>query len=59
MGTQFSELAYGHFGMSGTYVVHDPVKNISICAVSSQEFGPWAKDVWPAMNDELVVEFMK
>lgn len=57
MGSQLSERSYGHFGMSGSFVVHDPEKNISLACKSSQDFGPWAKDVWPDMVNNIVREY--
>lgn len=57
MGTQLSKRSYGHFGQSGVYVVHDPIKNVSIALVSNTDFGPWSKDVWGRLNDDIVEKF--
>ncbi len=57
MGRELSPQSFGHFGLSGGYVVHDPVKNISIAQIANQDFGPWAKDIWPQLNDNIVKTF--
>jgi CubicO group peptidase (beta-lactamase class C family) len=57
MGTLLSPESFGHFGMSGSFVVHDPIQNISIACSSRKDFGPWAKKVWPALVDELVKQY--
>lgn len=53
MGSIASPTSYGHFGMSGSFIFHDPVNNISIAGLSNVDFGPWAKDVWPLLCDSL------
>lgn len=52
-GSSASEKTYGHFGQSGVFVMHDPVNMISIACASHHDFGPWAKEVWPAMCEEI------
>lgn len=57
MGSHSSPTTYGHFGQSAAFVMHDPVNNISIATVSNQDFGPWAKDAWPLLVDELFEKY--
>ena len=53
MGSLASEKSYGHFGMAGTFIFHDPVNNISVALQSAKDFGPWAKHIWPPLCKEI------
>jgi CubicO group peptidase (beta-lactamase class C family) len=53
-GTANSPGTYGHFGQSGTMAWVDPVANVGLVALTDRDFGPWAKDAWPALSDAVL-----
>jgi CubicO group peptidase (beta-lactamase class C family) len=56
MGTRTSPRAYGHFGGSGTFLWVDPEARIVCAALTTREFGAWAKDAWPRFADAVLDE---
>ena len=56
MGTRTSSRAFGHFGGSGTFLWVDPDAGCACAALTTREFGPWAKEAWPALADAVVDE---
>jgi CubicO group peptidase (beta-lactamase class C family) len=56
MGTRASRRAFGHFGGSGTFVWVDPEPQVACVVLTDREFGDWAKQVWPALSDGVLVE---
>ena len=56
MGTRTSARAFGHFGGSGTFLWVDPDAGAACAALTTREFGTWAKDAWPALADAVVAE---
>lgn len=48
---------FGHFGQSGTFLWVDPVAGLACVALADRDFGPWAKEVWPAFTDAVLAEF--
>src|SRR5262249_49824423 len=51
MGTRTSPRAFGHFGGSGTFVWIDPDAGVVCAALTTREFGDWAKVAWPQFAD--------
>ena len=56
MGTRTSPRAFGHFGGSGTFVWVDPEAGVACVALTTREFGEWAKEAWPAFSDAVLEE---
>ena len=55
-GTRTSTRTFGHFGGSGTFVWVDPVAGIACAALTTREFGEWAKEAWPRLSDAVLAE---
>ena len=55
-GERTSPRTFGHFGGSGTFVWVDPVLGIACAALTTREFGDWAKEAWPRLSDAVVSE---
>jgi CubicO group peptidase (beta-lactamase class C family) len=56
MGTRTSPQALGHFGGSGTFLWVDPPAGVVCAALTTREFGEWAKDAWPRLSDAVLDE---
>jgi CubicO group peptidase (beta-lactamase class C family) len=56
MGKRTSSRTFGHFGGSGTFLWVDPEPGIACVALTTREFGDWAKDVWPRLADAVLGE---
>ena len=56
MGTRTSPRAYGHFGGSGTFLWVDPDAGVVCAALTTREFGEWAKAAWPRLSDAVLEE---
>jgi CubicO group peptidase (beta-lactamase class C family) len=56
MGTRTSAAAYGHFGGSGTFFWVDPEASVVCAAVTTRNFGDWAKEAWPRLADAVLDE---
>jgi CubicO group peptidase (beta-lactamase class C family) len=56
MGSRASARAFGHFGGSGTFLWVDPDAGVACAALSTREFGDWAKDAWPVLSDAVLDE---
>jgi CubicO group peptidase (beta-lactamase class C family) len=56
MGTLTSPRTFGHFGGSGTFLWVDPDAKIVCAALTTREFGDWAKDAWPRLSDAVAGE---
>ena len=56
MGKRTSSRTFGHFGGSGTFLWVDPDPGIACVALTTREFGDWAKDVWPRLADAVLGE---
>lgn len=48
---------FGHFGQSGTFLWVDPTTDLACVTLTDRDFGPWALDVWPAYNQDILTEF--
>jgi CubicO group peptidase (beta-lactamase class C family) len=55
-GTRNSELTFGHFGASGTFLWVDPDAGLSCGVLTDRQFGDWAKEAWPALSDSVLTE---
>ena len=56
MGTHASPRAFGHFGGTGTFLWVDPDAAVVCAALTTREFGEWAKDAWPRLSDAVLNE---
>jgi CubicO group peptidase (beta-lactamase class C family) len=55
-GARNSTRTFGHFGGSGTFLWVDPEAGIALGALTSREFGDWAKEAWPRLSDAVLAE---
>jgi CubicO group peptidase (beta-lactamase class C family) len=55
-GSRNSPATFGHFGQSGTFLWVDPVPGAACIALADRDFGPWARDAWPAFSDAVLAE---
>jgi CubicO group peptidase (beta-lactamase class C family) len=55
-GSLTSPRTFGHFGGSGTFVWVDPERGIACAALTTREFGEWAKAAWPRLSDSVLEE---
>jgi CubicO group peptidase (beta-lactamase class C family) len=55
-GARTSRETFGHFGGSGTFLWVDPVRGVACAALTTREFGDWAKDAWPRLSDAVLEE---
>jgi len=53
-GTRISPESFGHFGAHGTFVWVDPTRALGCVCVSGRDFGPWARQAWPRLCDDVV-----
>lgn len=56
MGSRVSRRAFGHFGGSGTFLWVDPDRGVVCAALTTREFGDWAKAAWPVLSDAVLEE---
>jgi CubicO group peptidase (beta-lactamase class C family) len=52
-GARTSRATFGHFGGSGTFLWVDPERDVACAALTTREFGDWAKDAWPRLSDAV------
>jgi CubicO group peptidase (beta-lactamase class C family) len=55
-GSGTSSATFGHFGGSGTFLWVDPERGVACAALTTREFGDWAKDAWPRLSDAVLEE---
>ena len=55
-GSLNSQLTFGHFGRSGTFLWVDPAIDLALVCLTDLDFGDWAKDAWPRLADAVVQE---
>jgi CubicO group peptidase (beta-lactamase class C family) len=55
-GSATSPATFGHFGGSGTFVWIDPGAGVACVALTTREFGEWAKEAWPRLSDAVLAE---
>jgi len=56
-GELLSPSTFGHFGRSGSFLWVDPERSLACVELADRDFGPWAAEVWPGFNDEVVRSF--
>jgi CubicO group peptidase (beta-lactamase class C family) len=56
-GNTNSPATFGHFGQSGSFLWVDPTVGLAVAALSGTDFGPWAKEVWPAFSDAVLAGY--
>lgn len=56
--TDNSPRTYGHFGQSGTFIWVDPAADISLVVLTDRDFGDWTHQLWPAVSDAVLAEFV-
>jgi CubicO group peptidase (beta-lactamase class C family) len=56
MGARTSPSTFGHFGGSGTFLWVDPEAGVVCAALTTREFGEWAKGAWPPFADAVLAE---
>ena len=55
-GVRTSPRTFGHFGGSGTFLWVDPDRDLACAALTTRDFGDWAKEAWPRLSDAVVEE---
>jgi CubicO group peptidase (beta-lactamase class C family) len=55
-GSLTSPRTFGHFGGSGTFLWVDPDQGLACAALTTREFGDWAKAAWPRLSDAVIEE---
>jgi CubicO group peptidase (beta-lactamase class C family) len=55
-GSRTSPATFGHFGGSGTFLWVEPARGVACAALTTREFGDWAKDAWPRLSDAVLEE---
>ena len=55
-GSLTSPRTFGHFGGSGTFLWVDPERGLACAALTTREFGDWAKTAWPRLSDAVLEE---
>jgi CubicO group peptidase (beta-lactamase class C family) len=53
-GRRNSPPTFGHFGRSGSFLWVDPAADLACTVLSGRDFGPWAKEAWPALSDAVI-----
>ena len=57
-GERTSPHTFGHFGGSGTFLWVDPEVGVACAALTTREFGEWAKEAWPRLSDAVLDELV-
>lgn len=55
-GSRNSPRTFGHFGGSGTFLWVDPDAGLALGCLTDLEFGPWAKEAWPRLSDDVLAQ---
>ena len=55
-GRRNSRATFGHFGRSGSFLWVDPAAGVACAVLSGRDFGPWAREAWPLLSDEVLAE---
>ena len=56
-GSKMGPATVGHFGRAGGFLLFDPERNLGVCTLGDEEFGPWALTAWPEFLDLVCDEF--
>ena len=49
-----SPRTFGHFGRAGTFMWIDPDTGLACVILTDRDWGEWAVDRWPAMNEDVL-----
>lgn len=52
-GTDFPGQTFGHFGVSGSFLWVDPTIGRAGVFLGSEPFGPWHKENWPQLTNQM------
>jgi CubicO group peptidase (beta-lactamase class C family) len=55
-GARNSDVTFGHFGGSGTFLWVDSEAGVALACLTDLEFGDWAKEAWPRLSDAVLEE---
>jgi CubicO group peptidase (beta-lactamase class C family) len=55
-GVRTSPRTFGHFGGKGTFLWVDPEQDVACAALTTRDFGDWAKEAWPRLSDAVLAE---
>lgn len=58
-GARNSARTYGHFGQAGGFIWADPDAELVLVALTDRDFGDWALDLWPAVADAVLLQYIK
>lgn len=53
-GADFPPTTFGHFGRSGSFLWVEPATELAAASLADQDFGPWAVEAWPDLNDAIL-----
>lgn len=56
-GTNNSPATFGHFGLAGAFLWIDPAAGVAGAGLADTDFGPWAKEAWPALADAVLARY--
>lgn len=51
-----SPATFGHFGVYGSFLWVDPAAQVGAVFVGAEPFGPWHKENWPRINQQILAE---
>lgn len=57
-GTRNSARTYGHFGQAGGFIWADPDADLALVVLTNRDFGDWALDIWPALSDAVISQYI-
>ena len=57
-GARNSARTFGHFGQSGGFIWADPQIDLALVVLTDRDFGSWALDLWPAISDAVLSEYL-
>jgi CubicO group peptidase (beta-lactamase class C family) len=57
-GARNSARTYGHFGQAGGFIWADPDADLALVVLTNRDFGDWALDIWPALSDAVVSQYI-
>jgi CubicO group peptidase (beta-lactamase class C family) len=57
-GARNSARTYGHFGQAGGFIWADPEADLALVMLSDRDFGDWALDIWPALSDAVLSQYI-
>jgi CubicO group peptidase (beta-lactamase class C family) len=57
-GARNSARTYGHFGQAGGFIWVDPDADLALVVLTNRDFGEWALDIWPALSDAVITEYI-